>query len=242
MRPRISGTYRITNTAKGIPYLGSSKDIMYRWSKHRAMLRKNAHFNPKLQNAWNKYGEEVFAFEVIEYLPEENLQERETYWIEATWPFNYNISSRADRIAIPRRVGWKHSSVTCARISAANLGRKHRPYTQQEKEAQSLRLKGKVFTEDHKHRISMARRGKDISPEARRRQAISLSKSERGSNNPNFGHRWDREQRSKMSRTLATEKYDFTCDRCRQIFLGVSRSSYGGHRRKCLRLPLADSA
>jgi group I intron endonuclease len=221
------------NTAKGIPYIGSSKDISRRWDQHRRRLKKGNHCNPKLQAAWNKYGESVFACEPIEFIPEHELQERETYWIQVTWPFNYNISRRGDRIEVPVRRGWKHKLETRTKISLAHLGKKHRPYTEEEKLAQSLRLRGRAVTWGQK--ISDSKKGKDfLSPEAHKRQAESLSKVIKGKNNPNFGHRWTEEQRQKMSKTLETLKYNFVCDRCNRVFTAVTRSSYGGHRRKCL--------
>lgn len=229
---RLCGTYRITNTCRGIPYIGSSKDIQRRWQQHRHLLRKNTHFNSKLQAVWNKYGETAFAFEVIEYLTEDELQDRETYWIQITHPYNYNIRERANQVNIPIRIGRHHSPQTCAKISDALKGKKHRPYTDEEKLAQSIRLKGRIVTWGQK--ISMARKGKDIPLEARLRQAASLSQAIKGENNPNFGHKWNKYQRQKMSKTLETLKYDFVCDRCNKVFTAVTRSSYGGHRRKCL--------
>ena len=240
MTTKISGVYRITNTAKGLSYIGSSKDIDRRWVQHRSKLRYNKHKNPKLQAAWNKYGEAVFACEVIEFLPEGKLQERETYWINATWPFNYNILRGAGQAWLDRKPprtksGWHHTPESRSRISASHLGKKHRPYTEEEKAAQSLRLKGKPKTEEHRRNIADAKKGIDVlSPEARKRQAQALSQSERGENNPNFGNRWNEEQRQRMSETLATLRYDVTCGRCGREFKGVTRSSYGGHRRKCL--------
>lgn len=59
------GIYRILNTANSRAYIGSSQDISGRWKTHRRDLRANRHANRHLQNAWNKYGEQVFCFEVV---------------------------------------------------------------------------------------------------------------------------------------------------------------------------------
>lgn len=222
----VCGIYRITNTTNGRSYLGSSKNVSKRWKQHIGDLRRGNHDNSNLQAAWNKSGESVFSFEVVELLAESELQTRETYWIQATLPSNYNIKIR----------GWTHRPETCAKISASHLGKKHRPYTEEEKLAQSLRLKGKPKTLEHRLHMSDSRRGKDfLSPDAHKRQALSLSRAIRGEDNPNFGNRWTEKQRQKMSKTLETLKYNFVCDRCNQTFTAVTRSSYGGHRRKCLR-------
>jgi hypothetical protein len=61
-RNAIVGVYQIKNLVSGKSYIGSSNIIQKRWTQHRRELRAGIHFNPKLQNAWNKYGEENFKF------------------------------------------------------------------------------------------------------------------------------------------------------------------------------------
>ncbi len=78
-----SGIYRITNTHNDKCYIGSSKNIKFRmYDQHRRELRKNAHKNGHLQGAWNKYGESLFKFEVLEYCEVDSLIKREQYWID----------------------------------------------------------------------------------------------------------------------------------------------------------------
>ena len=60
------GIYKITNTANGKVYIGSSVDVHGRFNCHRSDLRNNRHGNQHLQNAWNLYGENSFVFEIIE--------------------------------------------------------------------------------------------------------------------------------------------------------------------------------
>src|SRR6188508_1235746 len=56
-RPRrkqmAGGIYLITCTQNGRQYVGSSKDIAYRWRKHREKLSSGRHWNRYLQRAWN---------------------------------------------------------------------------------------------------------------------------------------------------------------------------------------------
>lgn len=84
-----SGVYCIINTKNGKRYIGSSKNIARRLWEHRAYLRKNYHENKHLQNAWNKYGESVFDFYVVEKCKEEILIEREQFYIDTFKP-EYN--------------------------------------------------------------------------------------------------------------------------------------------------------
>lgn len=48
-------------------YIGLTVDIKRRKADHYSALRKNRHENPKLQNAWNKYGEQEFHFRYWEF-------------------------------------------------------------------------------------------------------------------------------------------------------------------------------
>lgn len=48
-------------------YIGLTVDYKRRKRDHLNELRKNKHENPKLQNAWNKYGEQEFHFRCWEF-------------------------------------------------------------------------------------------------------------------------------------------------------------------------------
>lgn len=90
----MCGVYKIVNTINGKIYIGSSKDIDRRWSEHIRALELNAHANPHLQNAWNKYGSKSFEFEIVEQCDEKHQYEREQYYIDLYRPFQdkgYNI-------------------------------------------------------------------------------------------------------------------------------------------------------
>ena len=77
-----SGIYQIRNTKNNKVYIGQSKRITYRKSQHRRELKDGKHYNIYLQRSFDKYGEDAFVFEVLEYCHEEYLNERERYWIE----------------------------------------------------------------------------------------------------------------------------------------------------------------
>jgi group I intron endonuclease len=96
-----SGIYQILNKINGKKYVGSSKDIRYRWNQsHRPQLRSGNHCNRHLQSAWNKYGEENFEFKKLESCDEKILLEREGYWIEKTKSWErengYNLTRIVD--------------------------------------------------------------------------------------------------------------------------------------------------
>jgi len=74
----ISGIYCIKNKIDNKRYIGRDKKALLkrRWYAHISKLRKNNHTNAYLQNAWNKYGDLYFKFEVLEKLENSTKQER----------------------------------------------------------------------------------------------------------------------------------------------------------------------
>ena len=69
MAQQPAAIYKITNTKTGTIYIGQSTGYRQRWGNHRYELRHNKHNTPQLQEDYNTYGEEAFAFEIIEELP-----------------------------------------------------------------------------------------------------------------------------------------------------------------------------
>lgn len=83
MRKIICGVYMIKNKTNNKFYIGSSVDINNRWQHHIKELRKNTHHSSKLQNSWNKYGENNFEFLIIEECKKDNLIDREQFYLES---------------------------------------------------------------------------------------------------------------------------------------------------------------
>ena len=77
----LSGIYKITNNSNGKVYVGQSKNVFIREKEHFLALRHNKHPNEAMHNDWNK-SNRGFRFDVIEFCPIAQLNEREKYWIE----------------------------------------------------------------------------------------------------------------------------------------------------------------
>jgi len=95
-----TGIYTITNKTTGKIYVGSSTvDIIKRLNHHYYSLQNNKHKNSHLQRAWNKYGEDDFIMEVLEYCDKEFCLSTEQYWINmlnvTDRSFGYNINPLA---------------------------------------------------------------------------------------------------------------------------------------------------
>ena len=95
------GIYGIKNLTTGKVYVGKSKNIEQRFSKHKSMLRqptKHRDCNRYLYNAFKKYGESDFVFEILESV--EDATEDQLSDLELTWmvklkstekDFGYNL-------------------------------------------------------------------------------------------------------------------------------------------------------
>lgn len=76
--------YRIYCKQNGESYIGQTIDLRRRKYQHYYKLSNNIHVNPKLQAAWNKYGESNFTFEYWQFdnITKEQLNELEIKYID----------------------------------------------------------------------------------------------------------------------------------------------------------------
>lgn len=103
-----SGIYEIRHINSGRVYVGSARCIPCRWRLHLFYLKKGKHHSSYLQRSWEKYGEDAFAFAVLEACTPEQLIEREQHWIDSTGCIDrakgFNRAPRAGS-----QLGFKHS-------------------------------------------------------------------------------------------------------------------------------------
>lgn len=88
MQKNVRGIYKIANKVNDLIYIGSSiKCVKTRWSYHVKDLRANKHHSSRLQNHYNKYGEQSLNFELIEQINDTNsVIEREQFYIDTLKP------------------------------------------------------------------------------------------------------------------------------------------------------------
>lgn len=157
---RCCGIYAIRNTINDKCYIGSAENIWRRMSAHRSLLAKGTHHSRKLQRAWDKYGANVFVFELVEAVAQvDSLLDREQVHIDrlkCAGFAGYNMSTTADA---PMR-GQKHTEEAKAKIAAAFRGvPKKRPAV----------LKGTKRTPEQIAKTAAANRGQKRSDETRRK-------------------------------------------------------------------------
>jgi group I intron endonuclease len=115
----FAGIYKIVNKANGTCYVGQSQRVNKRIREHFRLLRLNKHPNPRLQNAFNKYGRESFSWKIEAACEDpndldiiENAFLSGDAWFEE--PIYYNIAAFAKA---PMR-NKKHSEEVRKRIKA----------------------------------------------------------------------------------------------------------------------------
>lgn len=141
---KSTGIYKITNIVSNQLYVGSSTScIKSRWGYHLRDLRANKHHSSKLQNSFNKYGENSFVFEILEIVDDKSsILAREQFYIDELVPF-FNTCRIAGNC-----LGVKHSEETRQRMSISKRGkpspRKGVKVSEETKLKQSLSKMGKV--------------------------------------------------------------------------------------------------
>lgn len=146
--------YRITNMANGKYYIGSAESFARREWQHKYDLRRGVHKNPRLQAAWNKYGADMFVFEILEDIPEgRNPLQVEDMWLvqHVGKPECYNINPGAES----PRSGMTLSPESKAKLSKNRKGKaagaEHYRY-------------GQTVSPEVKAKISATQKGKPKAP------------------------------------------------------------------------------
>lgn len=163
-----SGIYVISNTKNGKIYIGQAQSFKARWQRHKDTLRLNNHRNIHLQRAWNKYGAKAFKFQILEYCPIEQLNEREQHYLDIYIPrgicYNIAIDASSSR-------GIKRSEETLEKMRRVSTGRK---CTERSKAITSAIHKGKVVPDDVRAKISASHMGMKTKPESIAKRIRSL--------------------------------------------------------------------
>lgn len=119
-----SGLYLITNTANKKIYVGSAYNVVDRIKCHIREANKQTHHNKYLQEDWNKYGCDVFQFEIIELATKQQLASKEDFYIHNyeshKRDIGYNILNTAHSFH-----GLKHTEETKKKMSESALERWH---------------------------------------------------------------------------------------------------------------------
>ena len=93
------GIYKITNKTTGKSYIGQSNDIQRRLKEHQVVGERS---RIPVDIAIQKYGKDNFLYEVIEECSIEELNQKETYWIQQFDTVNngYNCNNGGEQQSI----------------------------------------------------------------------------------------------------------------------------------------------
>ena len=130
------GIYKIINTVNGKVYIGKSQNIEKRFNDHIYCLNRGINHNPHFQNAWDKYGEKNFKFEIIHTLKkydEKEISDLEIYYISkynsTNQDYGYNFQcggqggkcSERQKEEIRRNSKFKNASLTKEQVIQIKL-------------------------------------------------------------------------------------------------------------------------
>ena len=202
--------YRITNMANGKFYIGSADSFARREWQHKYALRRDEHKNPHLQASWNKHGEDMFVFEVVEQIPEgEDQLVWEDKWLRECVgkPDCYNVNT----LATAPRLGLTLSEESKQQLSAnrkgKHAGEEHYRY-------------GKIVSEAVRQKIGATQRGKPKTP-GRKVSEAGRAKIFASAAAGNYSH-WKGKTHTEESKAkLRRPIYALLPDGTRQNFIGV---------------------
>lgn len=149
--PKKAGVYKITCLASGKCYIGSSQSIRDRIGSHITRLNGKYHHNPIVQNAWNKYGPELFVADTVLICSVADLAMYEQAAVDAVKPeLNVRVVAESCR-------GMVRSEETRRKLSAALKG-KMPPISAERRKATSDRVKQNPLPRADPQAISRGKR------------------------------------------------------------------------------------
>lgn len=206
-----SGVYRITNTANGKFYIGSSIRLKTRIRQHTLQLQRVEHINGHMQASWLKHGADKFRVDILLYAAPQDLIFFEQRAIDSLSP-EFNLCRIAGSTLGTRRTDEsrrKMSEKAAARATTEAFAEFQR------KSAKSRTgVPRGPFSDEHLANMSKARKGVPRGPFSDEHRA-NLSKSQVG-NKKWLGRRHTEETKAKISQA-SRRKGRFTEDQIRDI-------------------------
>ncbi len=182
----VSGIYKIeSKTDSNKFYIGSSKDIIERWSNHLYHLEKNKHHSSILQNHYNEYGKNDLLFSIIEECNTECLIDKEREYLKKFDPY-FNIYKEPGS---PKN----HHFSDEARQNMGNASR-GRKQSEETKRKRSLSMMGHSVSKETINKIVEKRKNYKHSEITRNKLRITST----GNKNA-VGHEINSEARKKMA-------------------------------------------
>jgi group I intron endonuclease len=141
----ISGIYAIVCIPTNKRYVGKSINLYNRLKSHTTGLncKLPKHENPYLINAWHKYGECNFRYDILEFCSSDDLSKRELFWMKKYNVFNpefgYNLRKDTESGMVP-------SESTKRKMS---ISHKKRYKNMSNKEREIMKENGRLIWKNH---------------------------------------------------------------------------------------------
>lgn len=190
--PRTCGVYRILCTVNNKIYIGSSVNMRVRQNTHINDLKKGVHRNKHLQNAWNKYGQGAFTFEVIEECVRGEQLAREQYYLDTIQPYKQTVGFNIGQKAEAAMLGQTLSPEARMKVSVKVRNYYSTPEGYAKKSASMM---GHVVTPETREKLRVAHTGRIVS--AATREKLGLA---------SIGRKPSLETRAKMSVSQSGKK------------------------------------
>lgn len=154
------GIYKIINVINNKFYVGSAVNFSRRKTRHFSELRTGKHNNSKLQNAWNKYGEQAFVFVVVEEVADKTLLLTvENRWLKEhvgqDYCYNIGVDATAPHLGMSGELsptwGLQHTDDAKRKIGAAS---KVRVQSEEEKTKRRNTMQGHAVSTQTRAKIS----------------------------------------------------------------------------------------
>jgi group I intron endonuclease len=204
--------YRITCTANGKFYIGSTVNKNQRWARHRKDLREGKHVNKHMQASWNAHGEASFLFECIEEVDstvalfvaeQRHLDEHAGKDYCFNWAKYAGAPMRGKSGAETPNFGKTVPGDVREKISSSLSGENHPNWGKQLPEERKQKIRESNLAFPHKERkhtpeaivkIAAASKGRPVSDETRAKRSAAL-----------MGHEVPLDQRLRISAALSGE-------------------------------------
>ncbi len=168
-------------------YIGQSRDIKYRRTRHLSKLRAGTHCNQHLQRAFRCYGEAGLVFSILQECSVDELDSAEVEWIKrynsTDRNFGYNFSGGG-------RTGKTTHPETRRKLSELNTGKS---LTKETREKLSTALSGRVRPPEEIAKLRDTCRNRTPERRAELRYNASLA---------HMGHPTSEETRKKIADSL----------------------------------------
>lgn len=111
---KISAVYKIVNTVTNECYVGSSKNVMKRWSTHKCPSRWKEHPHSSMYRDMQKFGIDKFRFQILAPVMPEYLKQVEEEFIEMLQPTYNDRNANSRNVERRKETMKKYWSQLCS--------------------------------------------------------------------------------------------------------------------------------